>query len=166
MARLQRDYESPACEQVALGFRSSFLFSPFLRILSNLKDIWPQNALGLEPGSLIGQASAECLWISSSIGVVSEHAKATGWLGNQTRLFSPACPTSGPQNTNDDRWFRAAPNMNLTQGALWAFKSQFGNPTMSPYWTFEKDRPSTAARASCWAATYKNWSPMVCASCC
>src|SRR6266478_5487805 len=76
MARLQRDYESPACEQVALGFRSSFLFSPFLRILSNLKDTWPQNALGLEPGSLIGQASAEWLWISSSIGVVSEHAKA------------------------------------------------------------------------------------------
>src|SRR6266850_4888032 len=92
--------------------------------------------------------------------------RETGWLGNQARLFSPACPTSGPQNTNHHRWFRAAPNMNLTQGALWAFKSQFGNPTMSPYWTFEEDRPSTAARASCWAATYKNWSPMVCASCC
>jgi hypothetical protein len=58
MGRLQRDYEFPVCEQIALGFRSSFLFSPFLRIFSSLKDTWP-NVLGLEPRSLRGQANPE-----------------------------------------------------------------------------------------------------------
>src|SRR6266849_10536895 len=55
MGRLQRDYEFPVCEQVALEFRSSCLFSPFLRIFSSLKDTWLQNVLGLIPGAFAGK---------------------------------------------------------------------------------------------------------------
>jgi hypothetical protein len=29
--------------------------------------------------------------------------------------------------------------LNVTEEALWAFKSQSGNPAMSPYWTFREN---------------------------
>ena len=56
--------------------------------------------------------------------------------------------------------------VNLKRGVLWALTPQSGNPAMSQFWTFAEDRPSTEVRASCWAATYKNWLPEVRASCC
>src|SRR6267143_3780980 len=84
MGRLQRDCEFPVCERVALKFRSSCLFSPFLRIFSSLKTLGSKMYWGLSPEAFPGKLT------QNDCGYQVQLSLHGIGVGVKSRLRSPA----------------------------------------------------------------------------